>query len=171
MRTTRRNGFTIVEAIIGLVVAVLVLGGLSGLLITATSMFKRSGERIDPRESVHLALAQVSLRIADSWAYATTEAGDRLVARSARGDFELVSTPDGRLLFKEAGAARVLLTGVKAFAVREIAAGMLRLEVEVKREGAAREALGDCRIVHEVRVPAVCDRDPLLPVRPVFPQA
>lgn len=167
----KRNGFTIVESIIGLVVAVLVLGGLAGLLITATSMFKRSGERIDPRESVHLALAQVSLRIADAWAYATTEAGDRLIARGARGDCELVATPDGRLLFKEAGASRVLLTGVKAFTVREIVAGMLRLEVEVRRPRGAREALGDCKVVHEVRVPSVSDRDPLLPVRPVFPQA
>lgn len=166
----RRNngGFTITESLIGVVLAVLVLGGLVGLLIAGTSMFKRSSERMDPRESVYVALAQASLRLMDAWGYAMTESGDRLVMRSARGDAELVATPDGHVVFKEGGATRVLLTDVKAFAVREISTGMLRLEVELKRAKGARETLGDCRVVHEVRIPAVAERDPLLPVRPVF---
>lgn len=160
----RRNirAFTIVEALIGLVLAVLVIGGLAGLLGTATRLFRGAQDRLDPREGAYLALSQVGLQLMDAWAFEVSDSGEQVRYRTAQGDGELAFDAEKqRVTLRAGGASRTIATGVKSFRTREIFTGMLRLELELAR----------VRVVHEVRVPTLGDRNPLLPLRPVFAPA
>lgn len=160
----RRNdgGFTLVEALIGLVLAVLVVGGLVGLMGSAARLFRGAQDRLDPREGAYLALSQVGLQLMDAWAFEVSETGESVRYRTAQGDGELAfDAKEKRVTLRASGASRIIASGVKRFATREIFTGMLRMELELAR----------VRVVHEVRVPTLGDRNPLLPLRPVFAPA
>jgi len=164
-----RKGFSVLEVVIALALSVLVFGGLFSLLRTGSTFCARSAERGDPREAAHLALSRAALALADSWSYAVDASGETVRFRGAPGAGELAFR-SGRVDLTVGRDAQTLIgSGVRSFSVRELSRGLLRFELELARNPVADPAdAAPCRVIHEARVPAVADRDPLLPLRPVF---
>lgn len=171
----KRNGFTIVEAAVALVVAVVVLGGALGLVTGVRRMAMRSDDRQDPRERAHVALAQVRLALMDAWSYEVADDGATLRFRTPRFSGELSREPGtGALILKtRSGERRALGAKVASFTARELSPGLVRVELELKRprSDGAPHALGDLRMAQEILVPTVALRDPAIPVRDTFDPA
>lgn len=166
MRTvTVRRGFTLVEGLIALLVGIVCVGLSSSLLVHALSTFKRSEERLDPREAAQMALTRLRLALLDSIEYAIDPDGARIRFVTAQGIGHVrFDAAAGKLLQKPAGSERetvLVPRGVRSFVLESRFAGYVRATLKIERPvaGGRLSGLGSVQLADDIAIPALALRE------------
>ena len=168
-----RQGFTLIEVTIAAALGLLLIGLVVGILWWALASFRRSEERLDPREKVHLALTALRSALGDAWHYRTDPSNASFTFSTPKKDGEIrYDRVSGAVSLKLPGQATFgnLITGLTSFRIESLRPGFIQVVMEVARQDPAGklESLGPREFFEEIFMPAMGAREGELPWNPAL---
>ena len=168
MRSSRRTrAFTLVEALIAVVVGLAVLGIVLSMLNWTVRSLERSDQRLDARETAIRALSALRQLACDFHTFTLDEKAATLSFQGARlsGRIRLDRATAHLVLEPSTGGAEVLAAGLSELVLRQSSPGVLQVGLSVDRPEVqdGLRALGPCRVVDEIVIPVQALRTPAIP--------
>lgn len=167
-----RGAATLVEALIGLTLALVVLAVVVGLAWWAASSFRRIEGRTDVRERGHLALDTIRTVLMDAWRFQPRPDGRSALVGAPRLAGALVFDPAaGQLRLEPAGQPpRVLIgSGVTALTLDLRGPGFVRVLLELAAPHSdPRKLEGSLFLQEDISIPMLASRTATRGWNPIF---
>lgn len=154
----RRNGFTLVEALIAVAAGLLVLGVGVQLFGWAARALTRADQHLDARETALRTMSSVRDVLADCTMYAIAPAKTSVEVTSKVRTGKLAHDPaTGKLTFTKGAEVEVLARGVTSLTFTRLARGLVRVALKVERPKVENKLaeLAPLTLTDDVLVPLV----------------